>query len=202
MEIDAATLNRATAYKLMTGAIVPRPVAWVTTQSAEGVVNAAPYSAYTLISPDPPLLVFHSSRRNGDKDSARNIRATGEFVVNVANEDLLVQMHQCSASLPPDVSEPATFGIALSPSTTVTPPRIKASPICFECKQVQMFDVGNEPHTVIIGQIVHFYVADRLYRDGRIDQAQLRPVARVGGPTYARLGELIHLPPPQGYRSD
>jgi flavin reductase (DIM6/NTAB) family NADH-FMN oxidoreductase RutF len=65
-----------------------------------------------------------------------------------------------------------------------------------------MFDVGNEPHTVIIGQIVHFYVADRLYRDGRIDQAQLRPVARVGGPTYARLGELIHLPPPQGYRSD
>lgn len=202
MEITASTLDRAAVYKLMTGAIVPRPVAWVTTRSVDGVVNAAPYSAYTLISPDPPLIVFNSSRRNGDKDSARNIRATGEYVVNVADEDLLVQMHNCSAVLPPEVSEPEEFGIALAPSVTVTPPRIKASPICFECKVVQMFDVGNEPHTVIIGEIVHFYVTDRVYQDGRIDQTKLRPVARVGGPTYARLGELIHLPPPQGYRND
>jgi flavin reductase (DIM6/NTAB) family NADH-FMN oxidoreductase RutF len=202
MEIAATTLDRAAAYKLMTGAIVPRPVAWVTTRSVHGIVNAAPYSSYTLISPDPPLVVFHSSRRNGDKDSARNIRATGEFVINVANEDLLLQMHSCSAVLPPEVSEPAEFGIELAQSVTVAPPRIKASPICFECRMVQMFDVGNEPHTVIMGQIAHFYVADYVYRSGRIDQALLRPVARVGGPTYARLGELIHLPAPQGYRSD
>lgn len=202
MEIAADTLDRKAAYKLMTGSIVPRPVAWVTTRSIEGVVNAAPYSSYTLISPDPPLVVFHSSRRNGDKDSARNIRATGEFVVNVANEDLLVQMHNCSAVLPPEVSEPAEFGIDLTSSAVVAPPRIKASPICFECKLVQMFDVGNEPHTLIMGQVVHFYVADHLYQNGRIDQTRLRPIARVGGPTYARLGELIHLPPPSGYRSD
>jgi flavin reductase (DIM6/NTAB) family NADH-FMN oxidoreductase RutF len=202
MEIDASTLDRIAAYKLMTGAIVPRPVAWVTTRSVNGVVNAAPYSAYTLISPDPPLVVFHSSRRNGDKDSARNIRATGEFVVNVADEDLLLQMHNSSAVLPPEVSEPAEFGIELSASVMVAPPRIRASPVCFECKLVQMSDVGNEPHTVIMGQIVHFYVADRVYQNGRIDQAKLRPVARIGGPTYARLGELIHLPAPEGYRSD
>lgn len=87
-------------------------------------------------------------------------------------------------------------------SITVTPPRIKASPICFECKLAQMFDVGNEPHTLIIGQIIHFYVVDHLYQNGRIDQEKLRPVARIGGPTYARLGEFIHLPPPAGYRSD
>jgi flavin reductase (DIM6/NTAB) family NADH-FMN oxidoreductase RutF len=202
MEIGASTLDRIAAYKLMTGSIVPRPVAWVTTRSVDGVVNAAPYSAYTLISADPPLLVFNSSRRNGDKDSARNIRATAEFVVNVADEDLLVQMHNCSAVLPPEVSEPAEFGIALAPSVAVGPPRIKASPICLECRLLQMFDVGNEPHTVIIGEVVHFYVADHLYENGRIDQAKLRPVARIGGPTYARLGELIHLPPPEGYRSD
>jgi flavin reductase (DIM6/NTAB) family NADH-FMN oxidoreductase RutF len=202
MEIDAATLDRASAYKLMTGSIVPRPVAWITTRSPQGVVNAAPYSAYTLISPDPPLVVFHSSRRNGDKDSARNIRATQEFVINVANEDLLVQMHNCSARLPPEMSEPAEFGIELVDSVMVGPPRIKASPICFECRLAQMFDVGNEPHTLIMGQIVHFYVADHLYQNGRIDQAKLRPIARVGGPTYARLGELIHLPPPSGYASD
>lgn len=202
MEIDAATLDRAAAYKLMTGAIVPRPVAWITTRSEQGVVNAAPYSAYTLISPDPPLIVFHSSRKNGDKDSARNIRATKEFVVNVANEDLLEQMHLCSATLPPETSEPAEFGIELAESAAIAPPRIKASPICFECKLEQMFDVGNEPHTLIIGQIVHFYVADHLYQNGRIDQEKLRPVARIGGPTYARLGEFIHLPPPAGYRSD
>lgn len=202
MEIAAQTLDRAAAYKLMTGAIVPRPVAWVTTRSVLGIVNAAPYSSYTLISPDPPLIVFHSSRRNGDKDSARNIRSTSEFVINVANEDLLLQMHSSSAVLPPEVSEPSEFGIELVQSVTVAPPRIKASPICFECRLVQMFDVGNEPHTVIMGEIAHFYVADYLYRGGRIDQALLRPVARVGGPTYARLGEFIHLPAPQGYRSD
>lgn len=202
MEIAAETLDRAAAYKLMTGAIVPRPVAWVTTRSVQGIVNAAPYSSYTLISPDPPLVVFHSSRKNGDKDSARNIRATGEFVVNVANEDLLLQMHSCSAVLPPEMSETSEFGIELAESFSVAPPRIKASPICFECRLIRMFDVGNEPHTVIMGQITHFYVADHLYQNGRIDQAGLRPVARVGGPTYARLGELIHLPAPQGYRSD
>lgn len=202
MEINAATLDRATTYKLMTGSIVPRPVAWVTTRSEQGIVNAAPYSAYTLISPDPPLVVFHSSKRNGDKDSARNIRATGEFVVNVANEDLLLKMHNSSATLPPEVSEPAEFDIDLTDSVMVKPPRIKASPICFECRLSQMFDVGNEPHTLIIGEIVHFYVADHLYQNGRIDQERLRPIARIGGPTYARLGEFIHLPPPSGYRSD
>jgi flavin reductase (DIM6/NTAB) family NADH-FMN oxidoreductase RutF len=111
-------------------------------------------------------------------------------------------MHNCSAVLPPEVSEPAEFGIDLAASVTVAPPRIKASPICFECRLVQMFDVGNEPHTLIMGQIVHFYVADHLYQNGRIDQTRLRPIARVGGPTYARLGELIQLPAPPGYRSD
>jgi flavin reductase (DIM6/NTAB) family NADH-FMN oxidoreductase RutF len=202
MEIDAATLDRITTYKLMTGSIVPRPVAWITTRSAQGVVNAAPFSAYTLISPDPPLVGFLSSKKNGDKDSARNIRATQEFVVNVANEDLVVQMHNCSATLPPEMSEPSEFGIDLADSVVVAPPRIKASPICFECKLVQMIDVGNEPHTLIMGQIVHFYVADGLYENGRIDQAKLRPIARIGGPTYARLGEFIHLPMPSGYKSD
>lgn len=195
MEIDAATLDRATTYKLMTGSIVPRPVAWITTRSEQGIVNAAPFSAYTLISPDPPLVVFHSSRKNGDKDSVRNIRATAQFVVNVANEDLLEQMHKCSARLPAEVSEPAEFGIELVESVKIAPPRIKASPICFECRLLQMFDVGNEPHTVTIGEVLHFYVADHLYDNGRIDQARLRPIARIGGPTYARLGEFIHMPP-------
>lgn len=202
MEIDAATLDRTATYKLMTGSIVPRPVAWITTRSAQGVVNAAPYSAYTLISPDPPTVGFLSSKKNGDKDSARNIRATGEFVVNVANEDLVVQMHNSSAVLPPEMSEPAEFGIELADSVMVAPPRIKASPICFECRLVQMNDFGNEPHTLIMGQIVHFYVADGLYENGRIDQMKLRPIARIGGPTYARLGEFIHLATPSGYKSD
>jgi flavin reductase (DIM6/NTAB) family NADH-FMN oxidoreductase RutF len=194
MEIKADTLDRVATYKLMTGAIVPRPVAWITTRSEQGIVNAAPFSAYTLISPDPPLIVFHSSKKNGDKDTVRNIRATQEFVVNVANEDLLEHMHKCSTPLPPEVSEPAEFGIDLAASVAVAPPRIKASPICFECKLVQMLEVGNEPHSLVIGEIIHFYVADHVYDNGRIDQDKLRPIARIGGPTYARLGEFIHLP--------
>jgi len=198
MEIPANSLNWDQTYKLMTGAIVPRPIAWVTTLSPEGVVNAAPFSAFTLLSQDPPTILFQAVEDEREKDTARNIRLSGEFVVNIPNLPLLEQMHLCSASLPPEQSEVERFGIATAPSVCVKPPRIAAAPICFECKLIMFFPIGREPHVVFIGEVKHFYVRDDLYDDGRIDQALLQPICRIGGPWYARPGEMIHMPAADG----
>ena len=194
MEIPANSLNWDQTYKLMTGAIVPRPIAWVTTLSPEGVVNAAPFSAFTLLSQDPPTILFQADEGEREKDTARNIRLSGEFVVNIPNLPLLEKMHLCSASLPPEQSEVERFGIATAPSLCVKPPRIADAPICFECKLIMYFPIGREPHVVFIGEVKHFYVRDDLYDEGRIDQALLQPICRIGGPWYARLGEMIHMP--------
>ena len=194
MEIPANSLNWDQTYKLMTGAIVPRPIAWVTTLSPEGVVNAAPFSAFTLLSQDPPTILFQAVEGEREKDTARNIRLSGEFVVNIPNLPLLEKMHLCAASLPPEQSEVERFGIATAPSLCVKPPRIADAPICFECKLIMYFPIGREPHIVFIGEVKHFYVRDDLYDEGRIDQALLQPICRIGGPWYARLGEMIHMP--------
>jgi flavin reductase (DIM6/NTAB) family NADH-FMN oxidoreductase RutF len=195
VEIPASNLNWDQTYKLMTGAIVPRPIAWVTTCSPDGVVNAAPFSAFTLLSQDPPIVLFQAIEGEREKDTARNIRLTGEFVVNIPNLPLLEAMHLCSASLPPDESEVERFDIETAPSACVRPPRIAAAPICFECRLIMHFPIGREPHVVFIGEVKHFYVRDDLYDGGRIDQALLQPIGRIGGPWYARLGEMIHMPP-------
>jgi flavin reductase (DIM6/NTAB) family NADH-FMN oxidoreductase RutF len=166
----------------------------VTTLSPEGVVNAAPFSAFTLLSQDPPTILFQAVEGEREKDTARNIRLSGEFVVNIPNLPLLEKMHLCSASLPPEQSEVERFGIATAPSLCVKPPRIADAPICFECKLIMYFPIGREPHVVFIGEVKHFYVRDDLYDEGRIDQALLQPICRIGGPWYARLGEMIHMP--------
>jgi len=195
MEIPASSLNWDQTYKLMTGAIVPRPIAWVTTVSPEGVVNAAPFSAFTLLSQDPPIVLFQALEGEREKDTARNARLTREFVVNIPNLPLLEPMHQCSAALPPEESEVEHFNIATTPSLTVQPPRIAAAPICFECRLIMHFPIGREPHVVFIGEVVHFFVRDDLYEDGRIDQQRLQPIGRIGGPWYASLGDMIHMAP-------
>lgn len=196
MELRAGDLDYNTTYKILTGAIVPRPIAWVTTMSAAGVVNAAPFSAFTLVSPDPPLVLFLSSRRERRKDTERNVRETKEFVVNIGDQACLHDLHMTSAALGPEQSETERYAIAVTPSLSVKPPRVASAPVCFECRLVQLLEFGNDPHTMVIGQVEHFYLRDDLYANGRIDQSKLQPIARIGGPTYAHLGEFVHLPPP------
>jgi flavin reductase (DIM6/NTAB) family NADH-FMN oxidoreductase RutF len=192
--IDPKDLSRQDIYKIMSGTVVPRPIAWITTISTEGVVNAAPFSAYTIISQDPPLILFQADAANGEKDTIANIRATGEFVVNATTAATLEKMHSSSAPLPRSVSEPEVFDIELAASDVVRVPRVLSSPIALECRTYQMFDIGNEPHTVVIGEVVFFQVAESVYRDGKIDQKELDPIGRIGGPYYARLGELLYYP--------
>ncbi len=197
MEIDATTLSEEAAYKLMIGSVVPRPIAWLTTISPDGIVNAAPFSAYTMICIRPPTVLVNCARRDGiSKDTARNAEASGDFVLNVVSEDLAGVMHRTSAAYPAGVSETDALGIAVAPSRLVHPPRIVAAPISLECRLRQILEIGDDRDQNLIGEVVMFHIADAIYAGGKIDQKKLRPLARLGGPLYAKLGEFISLPVP------
>ena len=203
--VDGAMLDTETAYRLVVGCVVPRPVAWITSVDAEGRVNAAPFSSYNYVATSPPMLAVNIASRpegRGTKDTANNIRRSGEFVVNVATEATMELMHQSAQEFAPHVSEIEELGIPLLPSRHVQVPRIAIAPVQMECRLDQAIVLGRGINTLYIGEVVAFHLSDAVY-DGRgIDAAAMRPIARLGGPFYAGLGEIFHRPmlqkPPGG----
>lgn len=192
--LDARGMDTAVAYRLLCGVVVPRPVAWITSIDDNGVVNAAPFSSYNYVAHSPPMLAVNiGSRRGGLKDTARNIERSGEFVVNVATEATMELMHQCSAEFAPDAGEPEALGIAVLPSTQVRPPRIAASPVHMECRLHQRVTLGRL-NTLYIGEVVAFHLSDAVFDGKHVDSARMRPIARLGGPFYAALGEIFERP--------
>lgn len=203
--VDGEGLDTATAYKLIVGCVVPRPVAWITTVDAAGRVNAAPFSSYNYVATSPPMLAVNIAARAGDgatKDTARNILESGEFVVNVATEVTMEAMHDSAQEFPPDISEAEALGIALLPSRHVRPPRIAVSPVQMECRLDKVVPLGRGVNTLYIGEVVAFHLSAAIYDGSRVDSVRMRPIARLGGPFYAALGEIIHRPmlqrPPGG----
>jgi len=193
--VDATGLDTATAYRLICGAVVPRPVAWITTVDADGRVNAAPFSSYNYVAHSPPMVAVNIGSRAGVlKDTARNIRANGFFCVNVATEAVMETLHLSAADYPPEVSEPEALGIALLPGTCTPVPRIAASPVHMECRLDQAVTLGRGLNTLYIGEVLVFHLADTVYDGRQIDSVKLRPLARLGGPYYASLGEIHHRP--------
>jgi len=193
--IAASELDTARAYKLIIGCVVPRPIAWITSLSAAGRVNAAPFSSYNYVSHSPPMVAVNIGLRAGQlKDTARNILETREFVVNVATESARQAMHDCSADFPPEASEPEALGIALLPSRFVKPPRIAASPVHMECRLDQAVRLGTGNNTLYIGEVIAFHLSPTVFDGEKVDSAALRPLARLGGPYYTTLGQLIHAP--------
>ncbi len=180
------------AYRLLSGAVVPRPIAWITTVDQHGRVNAAPFSAYNFVAHSPPMLAVNIARRpQGLKDTARNILATGEFVVNVVTVDALDAMNASSAEFPPEISEPERLGLALLPGQRVRVPRLAASPVHMECRLEQSVPLGRGINTLYIGEVLAFHLSTAVF-DGRyIDTERLKPIARLGGPRYAGLGEIL-----------
>jgi len=193
--LDATTLDTATAYRLLVGAVVPRPVAWITTRGKDGVVNAAPFSSYNYVAHSPPMVAVNIGSRDGQlKDTARNIVETGEFVVNVATLDTMDAMHGTSADYPSEVSEIDALGIELLVAQRVAAPRIAASPIQMECRLERAIPLGRGLNTLYIGEVLLFHLSSRVY-DGRyVDSVKMRPISRLGGPLYAELGELHNRP--------
>ncbi|HEY4370430.1 MAG TPA: flavin reductase family protein [Burkholderiales bacterium] len=200
--LSATDMATETAYRLLCGAVVPRPIAWITTIGADGVVNAAPFSSFNYVAHSPPMLAVNIGRRAGKlKDTARNIEESREFVVNSATLHNMEMMHQTSAEFGPDESEVEHLGIELLPSQHVKPPRIALSPIQMECKLEHVLRLG-ELNTLYIGAVQAFHLSSEVYDGRNIDSGKLQPIARLGGPYYAALGEIFTRPvlqtPPVG----
>lgn len=196
MNVSPAALDEAQAYKLVTGLVVPRPIAWVTTMNEDGTVNLAPFSAFTFVSTDPPMLGFNCGRRLGErKDTARNIHRMQEFVVNIGEDSMLEAIHASAAEFPPNVSETAQLGLETTPGKVIATHRLVAAPASMECRLERVLEFGTSGAEFFVGEVVNFHVRDDLYHHGKVDTQRLRPAARVGGPTYAKLGEFVSLTP-------
>jgi flavin reductase (DIM6/NTAB) family NADH-FMN oxidoreductase RutF len=188
---DPAELPGREPYFLLTSLVVPRPIAWVSTLAEDGTENLAPHSYFNAISSKPLIVHFTST---GVKDSLRNARATGEFVVNVVSRDLLEPMNVTSADAPPDVSEFDLAGLERAPSQTVEPPRVARAKAAFECRVIDVVSLGNG--NMVFGEVQSIYVDDEVWRDGRVDPTLLDPVGRLSGSAYATLGEVVKIPRP------
>lgn len=192
MEIHTGNLDERKAYRLLTGSILPRPIAWVTSlDPATGVINLAPFSFFTGCSVVPPMVCFAVERRKGaKKDTVRNIEATGEFVLNVVTEELGEAMVISAGDFPPEESEVAAAGLDLVPSSVVRPPRVAAAPVHMECRMFRILEVGSSPHSLVIGQVEVFHVADHLIDEaGRIDYNRLHPLGRLAGDFYCTIAD-------------
>lgn len=203
--VEREALDTETAYRLLVGCVVPRPIAWITTVDDAGRVNVAPFSSYNYVATSPPMLAVNIALRAGDgamKDSARNILASREFVVNVATEATMDPMHLSAWEYPPDISEAEVLGLPLLPSRHVRAPRIAHSPVQMECRLDQAVTLGRGVNTLYIGEVVAFHLSNDVYDGRRVDAQKMRPVARLGGPFYSGLGEIFHRPmlqkPPGG----
>lgn len=188
----AVDIDGSMAYKLVSGLVVPRPVAWISSQNEAGLVNVAPFSSFNYVAHSPAMLAVNIALQDDGtlKDTARNIRETGEFVVNITPTSALDAMNQSSAEYPADVSEAQVLDIPLMPSTQVKPPRVAVSPAQMECRLTQIVPLGTGINTLYIAEIVAFHVANTVYDGRHIDSVALDPVARLGGPFYASLGEI------------
>jgi len=201
MHLDFSALAPRDAYAWMTTTILPRPIAWVSTLSADGKTNLAPFSFFQGITANPPTLMFVpvNNRAGQPKDTLLNIEATREFVVNVVPFALAEPMNACAALLPHGESEFGAFGIVPAPSTHVAPPRVAASPVAFECALHSVVRIGEGPGAanVVFGRILGMHVdAAVLGADGLPDAAKLDLVGRLGREDYARTTERFALARP------
>ncbi len=190
--VDPATIPPAEAYALLTGCVVPRPIAFVSTLSRAGVANLAPFSFFNAGGAHPPSVVFMpvTSGTNRDKDTLHNVRETGEYVIHLVTWALRERMNQASADYPPDVDEFAEAGFTKTPSVKVKPFRAAECPIALECRLFTIVEHGEGPYhaNYVIGEVVYFHLAETLLNEkGRVEAERLDAIARLGGPNYARV---------------
>ncbi len=192
MIIDPKVTAPLDVYKVLIGSIVPRPIAFVSTISEDGVLNVAPFSFFTVASADPPVLCFTPT---GPKDTLANIRETKQFVVNIVSEDFAESMNSASGSYAPEVDEFAVAGLTPVESTMVKPPRVGESRVQMECELYQILEIGAG--ALVLGRVVLIHVDDEIVENDRIDPDKLRAIGRMGGNTYARTTDRFDLKRPK-----
>lgn len=182
-------------YKLLIGTIIPRPIAFVTSKSSQGIVNAAPFSYFNIVSSNPPMLSVSVQRKVGErKDTARNILSGKEFVVHIVDEENVFEVNETAASLPPDESEIDVTKLSLVNSEEIGVPAVEQAKVRFECVLHQAVDLTGSD--LLIGRIVRIHIDDSIYEKGRINADLLKPVSRLAGTNYAKLGEVFSLKRP------
>jgi len=199
--LDSAALSEREGYKLLIGSIVPRPIALVTTLSPDGVLNAAPFSYFNIVSSNPPMVSVSVQRRNGEpKNTSRNAMETGEFVVHIADESYIAQINETAANLPPEESEVTLAGLTPTPSTKVAVPGVAEAKVRMECVLERSIPIGGEKGSptcdLLIGRVVYFHLDEAVYENGRIDPVKLAPVSRLAGSSYAKLGVIFSIERP------
>lgn len=203
MELDPSSAPWQKVYKLMIGSIVPRPIGWVSTLGRDGGPNLAPFSFFNAICGNPPHVLFCPMIRGTDgkaKDSLENARSTGEFVVNIVTEPLAEAMNLTSVEVPPSVNEFQLAGLTPTASTVVKPPRVLESPVHFECRTVNIVDLGDQPGggSVVIGRVVHIHVDPSVLQGSdKIDLGMLRPIGRLAGASYCRVTDVFDIVRPE-----
>lgn len=202
LSIDPSDHPARQIYKIMTGIIVPRPIALVSTVDRNGVANVAPFSFFAGVGSVPPTLLFcpalhasagpDSTRR---KDTLSNVEETGEFVVNVVNEAIAGAANVTASEVPPEVDEFELAGLTPTPSELVRPPRVAESPAQMECKLLQVIYTSHQPGggVIVLGEILRFHVRSDLVHDFRVDPAGLDAVGRMAGNTWVRTRDRIEL---------
>lgn len=200
--IDPATLGERDAYKLMIGGIIPRPIAWVTTMTAAGTVNAAPFSYFNIVTSNPPMISVSVQRKAGVmKDTARNAADNGEFVVHIADERNVAAMNATAANLGPEESEVALAGLTLTASESVRVPGLAEAAYRMECKVEHILPLGGNGESpacdLLIGRVVRFHISEDIYDGaGHIAADELKPVSRLAGTNYAKLGAIFSIDRP------
>jgi flavin reductase (DIM6/NTAB) family NADH-FMN oxidoreductase RutF len=199
--IDPSNSDTGSVYQLLIGAIVPRPIAFVSTISVAGIVNLAPFSFFTAASANPPVICFCPMVRanSSTKDTLNNICETGEFVVNIVSEEISRQMNICSGDYPPEVDEFAVSGLTPIASEVVKPPRVKESRFQMECRLVQIVQISVKPlgGSMVFGEVLRFHLEDGLADGVKIDPDKLKAVGRMGGPgAYCRTRDRFEMQRP------
>ena len=205
MQLNLGELTNKDRYKLMIGAIVPRPIAWVSTIDAEGRPNLAPFSFFTAVCPNPMTLLFSpgwSDMRGRMKDTLVNIQAVPEFVINITDEATKEAMNLTATEFEAGVDEFGWAGVTPAPSQTIRVPRVAEAPIAFECKlqQIVMVHEGPGGGAAVFGEVQSIYVRDDLYENGRIPPEKLQPIGRLAGASYAHINDFFDMhrvPPPK-----
>lgn len=203
MRFDMRELGLPERYKILNSTITPRPIAWVTTLSAEGLRNAAPYSFFNAVGDEPPMIVLgllKDPRTGGMKNTASNIAATGEFVVNLVCEADAEKMNLTSVDAPADFDEIDYAKVETLPSTVVKPERIASSPVNFECRKLEMLNIGPR-QTIVIGEILVAHIKDQFILDAGklyLDTPAMKLIGRVhGSGWYVRTSDQFKMERPK-----
>jgi flavin reductase (DIM6/NTAB) family NADH-FMN oxidoreductase RutF len=200
LSIDPASLSERENYKFLIGSIIPRPIAFVTTLSKDGILNGAPFSYFNIVSSNPPMISLSIQRRAGQqKDTARNIIDSKDFVIHIVDEQNVEKINQTAASLPSDQSEVELANLTPIDSVKISVPGVKEAKIRMECSLEHYLELGclDTPGCDhFIGRISQFHIESELYEKGRIDARGLAAVSRLAGNHYAKIGEIFEIERP------